>query len=1346
MAIKEDIWYLLSVVVMSVVVSNFALRQVSNVNADLLDIILGSSKLERFAEAAGYYNASAVADTTTVNQGAAPFIYDVLDNDTFSAYEPDTAFIPPVGLFLIDNTYISNIAGDTGASVTVVNTGVGTTNSNGYITDGEVQVDTTDTFVGTLTFDYTVCDRVTGVGPGDCSTATAEVIVQGPNTPPVAGNFSRNLTALSNDVYTTITNTSNGFASVYSDGDGDPIQAIRIDSLPVNGGTLEDGNGNPLSIGSIVDLNTSLFDGVNYIRNPIFAGPTDSFTYSVYDGMDFSPSFGTLTINLAYPTLPVATPDSVNVNQGDGQFFIDVLDNDYDLDHYTSTTTSYSTTTTTYYYGELYIENNAQITNITGDTGAVITVDPSFTSTNSSAPSQSGFDTFGRVSVTPSANFSGTLTFDYEVCDGSVVDAGPFSCSTGTVTVEVAGAANQAPTLTGVSVSLNEGDSYTFSTNDFDLHFNDPDGDTLTEVQILNPMPQNGTLTLNSNPVSVNDVILRADIPNLVYTPTSTIFSGLDSFGWNGNDGTEYAVQAQSVGISIAAVDNVPVAQDFAITTPYETNANFSSGGGSSDLFSDNFDTDPDATTQANGEFWNLESITVTDLPDNGTLYYNPGSGEIPLPQDQAIGGLEISSLYYSPDGGYSGQDTFQWIGFEAEGGGGGGLRPFEVSLPATVTITIQDQPNLAPSVSDIAVTATEDILYQFEESDFTTGFSDPNNGDVLSMVMIESLPNNGTLLLNGIPAVIGDEVAHDMINPAAGDGLQYEPNPEYCGNDSFSWKGQDDDANSPLYSVDAANVNITINCVNDLPTVVDIQKTTNEDTDLPFALADFTAAFQDLDTDSLTRILATSDPSSGILLLNGTTPVNSGDEVSVADISNLIYRPNPGYQGSDSFGWNGNDGTEYAATPAIVNITVVPQNDAPSVTDFNFTTPYETTFAFGGGTTLFESSFTDEDFVSQGTGELWEMDFVRILSLPTKGQLVLNQNGIDTPIQVNSDISTGSLQFLEYRPNQGEEGSDVFSWQGSDDIGNAVAPLDFAEPIGSLEFSNAANANITIQNNGDTAPLTEDFDRTTDFNQPYQFTLQDFVDNFNDIDGDTLESVTITTNPASGILTLNGLPYTNTPLTPADIPLLRYLPNNGYVGSDDFEYSIVTNNAVSNTSTITVTIEDYIALAIQLTKDTPDDEVVIDRQVCVDANVTNPNPYALENVVVRLVSDESKAPFVLGSYTIPETIVANNINDTTDEFSVVIERIEANDSFVIQNCALPKTQDLSFIDGTTFLDGSDKVSTDNVELDPPGSETVMDLIRTGSPQKNLGFTLFLQAVVLSLVFVWQKIKKGFRG
>ena len=84
---------------------------------------------------------------------------------------------------------------------------------------------------------------------------------------------------------------------------------------------------------------------------------------------------------------------------------------------------------------------------------------------------------------------------------------------------------------------------------------------------------------------------------------------------------------------------------------------------------------------------------------------------------------------------------------------------------------------------------------------------------------------------------------------------------------------------------------------------------------------------------DILQIVRITSLPANGDLKLGAAIITVVPTDVARASIGTLTYTPDPDYNGPDSFGWNGSDGTAFAASPAAVNITVNPVNDVPSFT-----------------------------------------------------------------------------------------------------------------------------------------------------------------------------------------------------------------------------------------------------------------------------------------------------------------------------------------------------------------------------------------------------------------------------
>jgi len=125
---------------------------------------------------------------------------------------------------------------------------------------------------------------------------------------------------------------------------------------------------------------------------------------------------------------------------------------------------------------------------------------------------------------------------------------------------------------------------------------------------------------------------------------------------------------------------------------------------------------------------------------------------------------------------------------------------------------------------------------------------------------------------------------------------VNYIPNPNYDGPDSFSFKANDGIADS-----NTATVSITVNPVNDAPLADEQSVTTPKETAVEIVLTG-----SDVDGDILTYII-NSEPSYGTL--SGTAP-------------DINYTPNASYTGEDSFTFKVNDSEENSSL-ATVTITV---------------------------------------------------------------------------------------------------------------------------------------------------------------------------------------------------------------------------------------------------------------------------------------------------------------------------------------------------------------------------------------------------------------------------------------
>ena len=125
----------------------------------------------------------------------------------------------------------------------------------------------------------------------------------------------------------------------------------------------------------------------------------------------------------------------------------------------------------------------------------------------------------------------------------------------------------------------------------------------------------------------------------------------------------------------------------------------------------------------------------------------------------------------------------------------------------------------------------------------------------------------------------------------------------------------------------DSEIVDITINPINDAPTVVDSAESTDEDTQVTISFNG-----DDVDGDDLTYTIID-------ITMNGLI-VNNNDGTAT-------YTPNAEFNGEDSFTYIANDGfLDSEEPPAVVTITINPINDAPVLDeigdlDFDEDIPY---------------------------------------------------------------------------------------------------------------------------------------------------------------------------------------------------------------------------------------------------------------------------------------------------------------------------------------------------------------------------------------------------------------------
>src|SRR5207245_4075619 len=164
-----------------------------------------------------------------------------------------------------------------------------------------------------------------------------------------------------------------------------------------------------------------------------------------------------------------------------------------------------------------------------------------------------------------------------------------------------------------------------------------------------------------------------------------------------------------------------------------------------------------------------------------------------------------------------------------------------------------------------------------------------------------------------------------------------------------------------------AATVSILVNAVNDAPVAANDSYTTNEDTALTVAAPGVLANDTDVDSTTITAVLA-AGPAHGTLTL--------------AANGSFSYTPAANYNGTDSFTYKANDGA-LDSNIATVAITVTAVNDPPVAVNDNVTTDEDTPLTLAAPGVLGNDSDIDSATIT-----------AILVAGPAHGTTTLNANG----------------------------------------------------------------------------------------------------------------------------------------------------------------------------------------------------------------------------------------------------------------------------------------------------------------------------------------------------------------
>ncbi|MEE8577477.1 MAG: Ig-like domain-containing protein, partial [candidate division Zixibacteria bacterium] len=538
-------------------------------------------------------------------------------------------------------------------------------------------------FNGSDSFLFNVND-----GTVDSAAATVSIKLKPVNDPPTASyvgaKVQKNPPVAKDDSVTTKEDTPVSITLAGSDPDEDAL-SYTVVTCPSHGSL------------------SGTAPNVSYTPKPNFNG-SDSFTFKVSDEMaDSDAATVSITVTAANDP-PSANDDSARTQEDTPIAAIDVLRNDTDVDDDQLTTSA-----------------------VTQGKNGSVTINADNT-----------------LSYSPKANFCGTDSFTYTVCDGKD------GTDTATVNVKVK-AVNDAPTAKDDSVTTQEDKSVSIR-----LSGNDPDGDSLSYHVVKGP--SHGKLS--------------GTAPKLRYSPNAN-FNGSDSFTFKVSDKTTDSAAA-TVSIKVKPVNDTPTANDDSVTTQeerpvsirlsgndpdgdslsysvvkgpshgklsgkgpklrYSPNANFNGSDSFAFKVSDKTTDSAAATVSITVKAVNNRPTAKDDSAmtqeDKPVLAINVLTNDTDVDNDQlnittvtqgTNGSVSINTdntLSYSPKANFCGNDSFTYTVSDGKGG----------TDTATVNVKVKAV-NDAPSFTSTPITtATVDALYTYD-----VDATDPDAGDTLA-------------------------------------------------------------------------------------------------------------------------------------------------------------------------------------------------------------------------------------------------------------------------------------------------------------------------------------------------------------------------------------------------------------------------------------------------------------------------------------------------------------------------------------------------------------------------------------------------------------------------------------
>lgn len=373
--------------------------------------------------------------------------------------------------------------------------------------------------------------------------------------------------------------------------------------------------------------------------------------------------------------------------------------------------------------------------------------------------------------------------------------------------------------------------------------------------------PLNLTLTFVGTPTAQHGTVSYAsNATQILYTPDAN-YTGVDAITFSVTDGEDTLNGNQS--LFVFNLNDAPTAVDDALDVDEDTQEPVFIDVLSNDL------ADPDPASEKSR--FRVDSVQATSA--NG--------GSI------AIAGVGLG-VTYLPPANFTGTDTFTYTMSDRDS-----VDP--KTSTATVTITVRNI-NDPPQANADRFGDSPNLILEDSAANVLNVLANDNSG-----------PDTGEI----ITVVAGGftQPTHGTVTLSSGGEVLYTPNPNFFGEDTFTYTITDDNPTEPRTAT--ATVVVLVTNTNDNPTA-------NDDTDLRVTQNTSGNMLDLLANDSFAP-----DPSE-TLTITGVSNVTAGVTVTVAsDGMSVLYTPVANFLGTDTFTYTIGDGHGGTAT-ATATVDVV--------------------------------------------------------------------------------------------------------------------------------------------------------------------------------------------------------------------------------------------------------------------------------------------------------------------------------------------------------------------------------------------------------------------------------------